>query len=121
MALTPEQVEHVAALARLGITPAERQRFAVQLSTILDHFQALQALDTEQIPPTAQVLDLRNVMRPDAVQPSLPQAEVLANAPRSCAGRVLPRPGRPGRVASARPAGPSPRTAWWDRDARCLT
>ena len=83
MALTPEQVEHVAALARLGISEAERQRFAEQLSSILDHFQALQALDTEQIPPTAQVLDLRNVMRPDAVRPSLTQGEALANAPRA--------------------------------------
>ncbi|HVG98282.1 MAG TPA: Asp-tRNA(Asn)/Glu-tRNA(Gln) amidotransferase subunit GatC [Chloroflexota bacterium] len=83
MALTPEQVEHVAALARLGISEAERQRFAEQLSGILDHFQALQALDTEQIPPTAQVLDLRNVMRTDAVCPSLSQGEVLANAPRA--------------------------------------
>jgi aspartyl-tRNA(Asn)/glutamyl-tRNA(Gln) amidotransferase subunit C len=83
MALTPEQVEHVAALARLGITAAERLRFAEQLSGILDHFQALQALDTEQIPPTAQVLDLRNVMRPDEVRPSLPQGEVLRNAPRA--------------------------------------
>jgi len=83
MALTPEQVEHVAALARLGISEAERQRFAEQLSGILDHFQALQALDTEQIPPTAQVLDLRNVMRRDAVRPSLTQHEVLANAPRA--------------------------------------
>jgi aspartyl-tRNA(Asn)/glutamyl-tRNA(Gln) amidotransferase subunit C len=83
MALTPEQVEHVAALARLGITEAERLRFAEQLSGILDHFQALQALDTEEIPPTAQVLDLRNVMRPDEVRPSLPQSEVLQNAPRA--------------------------------------
>ena len=83
MALTPEQVEHVAALARLGISEAERLRFAEQLSGILDHFQALQALDTEDIPPTAQVLDLRNVMRPDEVRPSLPQSEALRNAPRA--------------------------------------
>jgi aspartyl-tRNA(Asn)/glutamyl-tRNA(Gln) amidotransferase subunit C len=83
MALTLEQVEHVAALARLGLTEAERQRFAEQLSGILDHFQVLQALDTERIPPTAQVLDLRNVMRPDQTTPCLPQAEVLANAPRA--------------------------------------
>ena len=53
------------------------------MSGILDHFQALQALDTEEIPPTAQVLDLRNVMRPDEVRPSLPQSEVLQNAPRA--------------------------------------
>ena len=86
MALTPEQVEHVAALARLGITEAERQRFAEQLSGILEHFRALQALDTEAIPPTAQVLEVRNVTRPDVVRPSLSQAEVLANAPRALDG-----------------------------------
>jgi aspartyl-tRNA(Asn)/glutamyl-tRNA(Gln) amidotransferase subunit C len=83
VALTPEDVDHVAALARLGITPEEREKFAVQLSGILEHFQALQALDTANISPTAQVLDLRNVMRPDVSRPSLPQSEALANAPRS--------------------------------------
>lgn len=82
MALTPEDVDHVAALARLGIDPVERERFAEQLSGILDHFRALQALDTEDIPPTAQVLDLRNVMRPDAARPPMPQDTALANAPR---------------------------------------
>ena len=83
MALTPEDVDHVAALARLGITPDERARFAGQLSGILEHFRALQALDTEDISPTAQVLDVRNVMRADVARPSLTQAEALANAPRA--------------------------------------
>jgi aspartyl-tRNA(Asn)/glutamyl-tRNA(Gln) amidotransferase subunit C len=82
MALTPEDVDHVAALARLGITPPERQKFAEQLSGILEHFRALQALDTATISPTAQVLDLRNVMRPDTSRPPLPRAQILANAPR---------------------------------------
>jgi aspartyl-tRNA(Asn)/glutamyl-tRNA(Gln) amidotransferase subunit C len=86
MALTPEGVDHVAALARLGITDAERTRFAEQLSGILEHFRALQALDTANIPPTAQVLDLRNVMRPDVARPSLARDEALANAPRQEAG-----------------------------------
>lgn len=82
MALTPKDVDHVAALARLAITEAERERMAEQLSGILEHFQALQALDTENIAPTAQVLALRNVMRPDATRPCLSQREALANAPR---------------------------------------
>ena len=82
MALTSEDVDHVAALARLGISAEERTRFAEQLSGILEHFRALQALDTENIPPTAQVLDIRNVMRPDTARPPLPQAAALANAPR---------------------------------------
>lgn len=83
MALTLAEVDHVAALARLGITEAERQRLAEQLSGILEHFQALQDLDTEKILPTAQVLVLRNVMRSDVARPSLPRDEVLANAPRA--------------------------------------
>jgi aspartyl-tRNA(Asn)/glutamyl-tRNA(Gln) amidotransferase subunit C len=82
MALTPDDVDHVAALARLGITDEERARFAEQLSNVLDQFKALQALDTADIPATAQVLNLRNVMRPDELRPSLPRDEVLANAPR---------------------------------------
>lgn len=86
MALTPEDVDHVAALARLGISAEERALFAQQLSGVLDQFRALQALDTEHILPTAQVLDLRNVMRRDQVRPSLPQDEVLANAPRQEGG-----------------------------------
>ena len=81
MALTPEDVDHIAALARLGITPDERARLTTQLSGILEHFQVLQQLDTSQIPPTAQNLDLRNVMRADAVRPSLPREAILANAP----------------------------------------
>ena len=82
MALTPEDVDHVAALARLGISAEERARFAEQLSGILEHFRALQALDTENIPPTAQVLDIRNVMRDDSSRPPLPQTVALGNAPR---------------------------------------
>ena len=86
MALTLQDVDHVAALARLGLTDEERQRFAEQLSGILEHFTALQRLDTEDIPPTAQVLALRNVMREDVARPSLPREAILANAPRQEAG-----------------------------------
>lgn len=82
MALTPEDVDHVAALARLGISAEERARFATQLSGILEHFRALQALDTENISPTAQVLDLRSVMRDDVARPPLAHQHAMANAPR---------------------------------------
>ncbi len=82
MALTPEDVDHVAALARLGISAEERARFATQLSGILEHFRALQALDTENIPPTAQVLDLHTVMRDDTARPPLTHRGAMANAPR---------------------------------------
>jgi aspartyl-tRNA(Asn)/glutamyl-tRNA(Gln) amidotransferase subunit C len=74
-------VQHVAYLARLGLDAAEKERLQAELAKILDYVQVLQRLDTEAIPPTAQVIPLQNVMRPDAVQPSLPVESVLANAP----------------------------------------
>lgn len=81
MSLTLADVEHVAALARLGLTGAEKESLRQQLSTILDHIAVLDRLDTSDIPPTAQVIALDNVMRDDLVWPSLSQEEVLANAP----------------------------------------
>jgi aspartyl-tRNA(Asn)/glutamyl-tRNA(Gln) amidotransferase subunit C len=52
-----------------------------QLSNILEHFEMLQELDVSDVPPTAQVTDLLNVMRADELRPSLPREAVLANAP----------------------------------------
>jgi aspartyl-tRNA(Asn)/glutamyl-tRNA(Gln) amidotransferase subunit C len=75
-------VLHVAYLARLGLTDDEVARFAPQLSCVLDHFQQLQRLDTEAIPPTAQVTALSNVFAPDVVRPSMGVEDVLLNAPR---------------------------------------
>lgn len=82
MSLTIADVDHVASLARLGLTPEEREQMREQLSTILEHIALLNELDTEAIPPTAQVIALTNVMRDDEVRPSLPVEAVLANAPR---------------------------------------
>jgi aspartyl-tRNA(Asn)/glutamyl-tRNA(Gln) amidotransferase subunit C len=82
MRLTIEDVEHVAALARLGLTREEKERMRDQLSGILEHIAALEEIDTAAIPPTAQTIALTNVMREDEVRPSLPVAQVLANAPR---------------------------------------
>jgi aspartyl-tRNA(Asn)/glutamyl-tRNA(Gln) amidotransferase subunit C len=81
MALTREQVKHVAELAKLKLTDAEVDLFQLQLSAILDYAARLDELDTEQIPPTAGVLPLQNVMRPDADRPSLSRQAMLANAP----------------------------------------
>ncbi len=88
MALSIEDVEHVAALARLGLTAAEKERLRDQLSSILGHIEVLNQLDTAQIPPTAQVLPLDNVMRDDEVRPSLPREAALANAPRQRDGFI---------------------------------
>jgi aspartyl-tRNA(Asn)/glutamyl-tRNA(Gln) amidotransferase subunit C len=81
MALTSEEVLHIARLARIALSDADVARFTAQLSGILDHFAALAAVDTDGIEPTAHPLPLSNVMREDVVAPSLPQSEVLANAP----------------------------------------
>lgn len=79
--LSLEQVEHIAELAKLRLTDEEKERFREQLSDILAYAERLQALDTEAIPPTATVLPLRTVLRPDVPQPSMPREDILANAP----------------------------------------
>ena len=82
MAITREDVEHVAYLARLGLTEEEKDRLAVQLSNILEAMQVIGQLDTSAIPPTAQVIPLTNVTRDDEVRPSVDREEILKNAPR---------------------------------------
>lgn len=81
MGLTREEVLHIARLARIGLSDEDVVKFQEQLSEILDHFQTLQELDTEDVPPTSHPLTLESVMREDEPQPSLPLSEVLANAP----------------------------------------
>jgi len=83
MGLSRAEVEHIAELVKLTLTEGEKGIFALQLSSILEHFQALQALDTTGIPPTAQVITLKNVMRADEVTPCLSSEEALANAPQA--------------------------------------
>jgi len=79
--LTLSEVEHVAELAKLGLSEEEKRTLQEQLSAILEYFATLQEVDTSAVPPTATVLPLRNVMRDDEVHPSLPPELVLANAP----------------------------------------
>jgi len=81
MPLTREEVEHVALLGRLELTPEEVERFTLQLNAILDYFEQLRRIDTEGVPPTSHVLPLENVFREDEVRPSLPVEEALQNAP----------------------------------------
>lgn len=81
MSLTREEVLHIAQLAHLGLSEDDVPKFQEQLSEILDHFEALRALDTEGVPPTSHPLPLESVMREDEVAPSLPVEDVLANAP----------------------------------------
>jgi aspartyl-tRNA(Asn)/glutamyl-tRNA(Gln) amidotransferase subunit C len=79
--LSSEEVEHVARLARLGITPEEVTRYRDQLRKILDHIDALSRADTSTVPATAHPLEERNVMRDDRLEPCLPVEDALRNAP----------------------------------------
>jgi len=79
--ISREQVEHIAELAKLALTDEELEIYADQLSAILDYVDELSQLDTSAIPPTASVLPLSNVLRPDEARPSLPTEVALANAP----------------------------------------
>jgi aspartyl-tRNA(Asn)/glutamyl-tRNA(Gln) amidotransferase subunit C len=78
--LSRADVEHVAHLARLGLREEELARLEGQLNHILDQYAILARLDTEHIPPTAQTIELENILRDDVVRPSLPVAAALANA-----------------------------------------
>ena len=74
-------VAHVARLARLELTEGERRQFRVQLGHILEHFQSLNALNLDGVPPTAHARSTAGVLREDVAGPSLDRASVLANAP----------------------------------------
>jgi len=78
--LSRDDVAHVAHLARLGLDDGELTRLEGQLNHILDQYTILTRLDTEHIAPTAQTIELENILREDVVEPSLPVADVLANA-----------------------------------------
>ena len=75
------RVEHVAGLARIALTDDELDRFTGQQQIVLDNIAKLQDVDTSQVPPTASVLPIDNVMREDEVRPSLPLEAVFADAP----------------------------------------
>jgi aspartyl-tRNA(Asn)/glutamyl-tRNA(Gln) amidotransferase subunit C len=81
MAITREQVLHVAKLARLALTEEEVERFQLQLNDILDAVGKVAELDLEGVPPTSHPLDLVNVWRDDEPRPSWPREEMLALAP----------------------------------------
>jgi len=78
--LSRADVEHVAHLARLGLSDEELGRLEGQLNHILDQYAILTRLDTEAIAPTAQTIELENILREDVAGPSLPVESVVANA-----------------------------------------
>ena len=79
--LSREEVEHVAQLARMALPDEELERVGKELNRILEHFNRLQELDTDDVEPTSHVLPMTNVFREDQVGESLPLEDVMANAP----------------------------------------
>jgi aspartyl-tRNA(Asn)/glutamyl-tRNA(Gln) amidotransferase subunit C len=81
-----DQVLHVARLARLELTEEEIERMATELSGILEHVDAIVALDLDDVEPTTHVVELANVLRPDTPDPSLPRERALESAPDTADG-----------------------------------
>ena len=81
MSLERAQVEQIALLARISLTPEEVELFQGQLSQLLEQFQVLSELDTTDVPPTGHAVDLQAVMRDDDDEDSLDTEDVLRNAP----------------------------------------
>ena len=86
MPITIDDVDKIAILAKLKFSPEEKKKFTEQMAQILTYFEKLNELDTDDVPPTYHVLDIKNVMREDKVEPWLTQEEALANAPASKLG-----------------------------------
>ena len=87
--LSRRDVEHVAHLARLGLTEEDVTELEGQLNHILEQFAVHNELDTDDIAPTARAIELENVLRADLVRPGLARDEALANAPERTATHVV--------------------------------
>jgi len=74
-------VKHVAFLVRLGISEEEAEKFSGQFSSIIDYFNMLNEVDTENIPPASDIANAENVLREDEVKPSMNREDFLKNAP----------------------------------------
>ena len=79
--ISREQVQKVAHLARLELTPEEEEKFTSQLNGILDYFEQLSELDVSDVPPTTRAIDVSNVNRPDTLKPYEAREALLDNAP----------------------------------------
>ena len=82
MKLSYEQVKHIARLARLGVDQTEIEKFSLQLSDILENFEILKEVDTANVPPATQTIQLQSIFREDEASSSYPQVEILSNAPK---------------------------------------
>ena len=79
--LGPDEVRHVATLARLGLDDAEVERLAGELQSILGHVATISALPIADVPPTSHSLDVAVALREDVAKPGVTREQALANAP----------------------------------------
>ena len=85
-------IQYVANLARIALSPEQEARLAAQLEDILGYVKKLEELDVTGVEPMAHAVPLANVFRADEVQPSIPQQDALANAPKQVNGLfVVPK------------------------------
>lgn len=87
--ISPEEVKHIAKLAKLELNQDDLNKFQKQLSDILDFVDKLSEMKTTNVEPTSQVTGLKNIFRQDIITPSLSQKEALANAPRQHQGHFV--------------------------------
>jgi len=83
-----QTVKHVAYLVRLGISEEEAQKFSGQFSSIIDYFNMLNEVDTDNVPPASDIANAENVLREDVVKPSMSHEEFIKNAPQSERGYI---------------------------------
>ena len=89
MSDVPIDVNYVARLARLDLTPEEEKKFGAQLGHVLGYIEQLKQVDVSGVEPTAHAFPLVNVTRPDEVRPSLTNEEALRNAPAKANGLFI--------------------------------
>lgn len=81
--LSPENIEKIAFLARLSMSPEEIHQYSEQLSKVLEYFEQISAVPTEGVEPLVTPTEIQMVWRPDEVKSEVPVKEILANAPQS--------------------------------------
>ncbi len=89
MAAADFNIQYVAHLARIALTPDEEKKLAAQLGGILGYIEKLKELDVTNVVPTAHAVPLVNITRADEIRPSLPHDEALRNAPRQAGGLFI--------------------------------
>ena len=92
MALTLEQMRHLAKLARLELDDAQLEALMAPINALMAHFEKLQALPLDEVEPTSHSIPVYNAFRVDIVGTPLPREEALANAPEARDGLfIVPR------------------------------